>query len=125
MSSKHSHVQNSAVPMGSDDLKRIHGIGPGIAQRLYDAGLHTFAQLAALSPDDIAALLGGTAGLSGKSITAQDWIGQARTLATEPPVPGAAASLATTAVRQHYATFTVELLLDESNMVRRTHVTHV
>lgn len=125
MSSKHSHVQNSTVPMGSDDLKRIHGIGPGIAQRLYDAGLHTFAQLAALSSDDIAALLGGIAGLSGKSIAAQDWIGQARTLATAPPAADETPSRATTAVRQHYATFTVELLLDESNLVRRTHVTHV
>jgi hypothetical protein len=125
MSSKHAHVQNSAMPIGFDDLKRIHGIGPGIAQRLHDAGLHTFAQLAALPVDDIAALLGGIAGLSGKSIAAQDWTGQARTLAAQPPATDEAAAGATALVRQHYATFTVELLLDEANMVRRTHVTHV
>jgi hypothetical protein len=125
MSSKHSHVQHSAVPIGADNLQRIHGIGPGIAQRLHEAGLLTFAQLAALSADDIAALLGGVAGLSGKSIAAQDWIGQARALATAPPATDEAAARTEGLVRQHYATFTVELLLDEANLVRRTHVTHV
>lgn len=117
MSSNHTAPQQHAAPPNADDLKLIHGIGPGIAQRLYDAGILSFAQLAELSPDEIAARIGGVAGLSGKSVAAQNWVEQARALAGE--------ETPAKAERQHYATFTVQLLLDEANAVRRTQVTHV
>jgi hypothetical protein len=37
------------------DFRLINGIGPAIAQRLYEASILTFAQLASLTPDQIAA----------------------------------------------------------------------
>ncbi len=43
-----------AVP---DDLKRIEGIGPKFSKVLQDAGVETFAQLAAASPDRLAQIL--------------------------------------------------------------------
>lgn len=42
---------------GSDDLKKIEGIGPKIAQLLTDAGYGTFAALAATTPENISAIL--------------------------------------------------------------------
>ncbi len=41
----------------ADDLKKIEGIGPKIAQILADAGIDTFAKLAKANPDDIRQLL--------------------------------------------------------------------
>lgn len=73
----------SSYPVQNDDFKRIRGIGPGIERRLYSAHIRTYAELAALTPDDLARKLHGIAGLSGKSIAQQDWIGQARLLADE------------------------------------------
>ncbi len=43
-----------AVP---DDLKRIEGIGPKLSRVLQEAGIETFAQLAAASPDRLAQIL--------------------------------------------------------------------
>ncbi|OUS34203.1 50S ribosomal protein L21 [Rhodobacterales bacterium 56_14_T64] len=41
---------------GSDDLTQLTGVGPAAAKKLNDAGLTSFAQVAALSTDDIAAI---------------------------------------------------------------------
>lgn len=41
-----------------DDLKVIVGVGPEIEKRLNQAGVCTFAQLAALTPADLARILG-------------------------------------------------------------------
>lgn len=40
-----------------DDLTRIEGIGPKISRTLLDAGVTTFAQLAALTPEQISGML--------------------------------------------------------------------
>ena len=45
------------VPGGGDDLTRILGIGPAYAARLQGAGVSSFGQLAAATPDQLAALL--------------------------------------------------------------------
>ena len=80
------HLSNpTAVPTGADDLTRIRGIGAAIARRLSAAGVATFEQLAEQSPASLAALV-GVAGYSASQIARQDWIGQARELATEPPI---------------------------------------
>lgn len=42
----------------SDDLTRIIGIGPTYAERLRDAGITTFSQMAALDAEEIAGVLG-------------------------------------------------------------------
>ncbi|MFW8593136.1 50S ribosomal protein L21 [Cribrihabitans neustonicus] len=45
-----------AAAAGSDDLTQLTGVGPAAAKKLNDAGLTSFAQIAALSEDDIAAI---------------------------------------------------------------------
>jgi hypothetical protein len=87
-------------------------------------GIHTFTQLAALSP---AKLAGKVSGLSVKQITHQDWIGQARKIARKKPQPKHYEKTTTSSLtfRQHYENFTIEFLLDEKNRVRCTRVAHV
>lgn len=118
-------ASENAAPVQADDLELIRGIGPGISQRLKKAGVLTFTQLAAMSPDDVAAMVAGLAGLSAERIATQNWIGQAQELAAEPLANVIPENGTEKANRQHYATFTVELLLDERNGVRRTRVAHV
>lgn len=106
----------------TDDFKRIRGIGPAIESRLHAAGIRTFTRLAALSADEVAALIPG---LSAERITQQGWTRQARKLAPKQ-APAKPRKEATALVgRQHYATFTLELLLDESDEARRTRVVHI
>ncbi len=45
------------TPGDGDDLTRVLGIGPTYAARLQSAGVHSFSQLAATTPDQLAALL--------------------------------------------------------------------
>ncbi len=101
-----------------DDFKVFPGIGPGVENRLHAAGIITYQQLAALSPDDIARILSDMVGFSVDRIIQQDWIGQARHLVAELHDDNPTN-------QQHYAVFTLELLLDKDNIVRRTRVMHV
>ncbi|MEX6633155.1 50S ribosomal protein L21 [Hyphococcus lacteus] len=39
---------------GGDDLKQLSGVGPVLETKLHDAGVTTFAQIAAWGPEDIA-----------------------------------------------------------------------
>ncbi len=97
-----------------DDFRKIAGIGPVLAQRLWNAGILTYDDLARRTPAEIAAILADVAGISSERIASQNWTGQARELAgplPEAPVP-----------RQHYAAFHVEFLLESDNRVRRTKV---
>lgn len=115
MTRKDSQV--SQMPLTQDDdLKLIHGIGTVLEERLHAAGIHTYAQLAAMTPEMIASALGNVIGLTIKRIVDQDWIGQAREFAQHNQLNSDGAKTG----HQHYATFTVEVLLDENNTVRRT-----
>ncbi|HEY9088624.1 MAG TPA: hypothetical protein VIO36_10680 [Anaerolineaceae bacterium] len=112
--------QAPGQPVG-DDFTRIHGIGPGIAARLNGAGILRFTQLASLSAEEIVAATGSLIGLTVDRVEQQDWAGQARELSEtefEPLIDESGGHL-------HYATFTVELLLDEENRVRRTRLVNV
>src|SRR5437867_5513742 len=82
MASKRSRSSAAAVPPGADDFKLINSINSSVENRLYKAGILTFAQLAALSPGEIVAQVAGLA--SAERIIKQDWIGQARALAARP-----------------------------------------
>jgi predicted flap endonuclease-1-like 5' DNA nuclease len=62
-----------------DDLTVIRGIGPKIADRLAALGITSFAQLAALGPDE-AEQISQSLGSPGRA-TREDWAGQAATLA--------------------------------------------
>jgi predicted flap endonuclease-1-like 5' DNA nuclease/uncharacterized coiled-coil protein SlyX len=67
---------------GQDRLTDIRGIGPVYAGRLYEAGIHTFRQLAAMTPEEIVALMNEPRWRS-RSIKADQWIEQAGLLASQ------------------------------------------
>ena len=46
-----------AEPIQPDDLKKIEGIGPKISMLLGEKGIHTFAQLADQTPEQLQAVL--------------------------------------------------------------------
>ena len=108
-----------------NDFKTIRGIGASVEDRLHKAGILTYRQLAELSPQELSDVLKGVVGLTPERITAQDWIGQAMQLASEMAAPGSEGEAPELQKGQHYAVFTLELLLDAENHVRRTRVMHV
>lgn len=64
---------------GADDLKQLSGVGPALEKKLLDAGVTTFAQIAAWTEDDVAAM---DEKLSFKGrIEREGWIAQAKELA--------------------------------------------
>ena len=64
----------------ADDFTRMKGVGPKLADRLRALGITRFAQLAALSPDDAAALDAQLGNFQGR-LQRDRWIEQARFLA--------------------------------------------
>jgi large subunit ribosomal protein L21 len=66
---------------GADDLKQLSGVGPTLEKKLHAAGVTTFAQIAAWTEADVAAM---DEKLSFKGrIEREGWIEQAKTLAAE------------------------------------------
>ena len=64
---------------GADDLKELKGVGPALEKKLHDAGVTSFAQIAAWGPEDIAEM---DEKLSFKGRIERDgWIEQATKLA--------------------------------------------
>lgn len=66
-----------------DDLTAINGIGPAFARKLNGVGISSYAQLAALSDDDIQRLEKETIRFAGR-IRRDDWVGQAKVLSPNP-----------------------------------------
>jgi len=64
---------NAPAVAASDDLTQLTGVGPAAATKLNDAGLTSFAQIAALSADDIA-------GIEAVKVK-PEWVAQAAELA--------------------------------------------
>ena len=68
-----------AAAAGSDDLKQLSGVGPALEKKLHAAGVTTFAQIAAWTDADVAAM---DEQLSFKGrIEREGWIAQAAELA--------------------------------------------
>jgi hypothetical protein len=132
MSNKRGRASGDAPPPGADDFGRIYGIGAAIKGRLYAAGILTFKELAELSPDDIATRVGDFPGKSADLL--QEWINQARVLASVPPEVEPQHDTSTlaepqheelnAAIRLHPETFRLELLLHNDNTVHHILVTH-
>jgi hypothetical protein len=102
----------SSTGQSGDDFQKIARIGRTRAERLRNAGILTYNDLARRSPEEIAA----ETGISAELIARENWTGQARELAgplSEVSVP-----------RQHQSTFHVDFLLESDNRVRRTKVRH-
>jgi hypothetical protein len=126
MDRTHSTHASSRSQAKADDFRVINGIGEGIENRLHNAGILTYAQLASLSPDELLSSMGKMIGLTRERIVKQDWIGQAQELAANPlDITEDQQGEDETNGHLHYEVFTVELLLDEGNFVRRTRAIHV
>src|SRR6266516_6954675 len=82
MAKKRSRTSSGVKPTKGDDFKLINGIGPAAESHLHSVSIVTFAQLAALSPADIAAAVADPA-MTTERIMKQNWIGQARELAAK------------------------------------------
>jgi hypothetical protein len=108
--------KSSSTGPSGDEFRKIDGIGRINERRLWDAGILTYSDLGQRTPEEIAAILPSTAGMSAERIASQNWIGQARELAGQPPEASV--------TRQHYAAFHVEFLLESDNSVRGTRVHH-
>jgi predicted flap endonuclease-1-like 5' DNA nuclease len=65
------------VEAAPDDLTAIRGIGPGIKERLNQAGIYTFAQIAHSTPDALRELLGDVSRIA----KVEMWIEQAGDMA--------------------------------------------
>lgn len=65
---------------GADDLTQLNGVGPAYAKKLVEAGVTTFAQVAAWTEADLERLDGEIAGLKAKAESGE-WIAQAKDLA--------------------------------------------
>jgi hypothetical protein len=109
----HDPPKPTPADQPAGDFREITGIGATYERRLHDAGILTYQDLAARSPDQLAEVTG----VSAARIASEDWIGQARRLAGPPGPPPSEPS-------QHYASFHVEFLLDVDDSVRRTKVHH-
>ena len=68
-----------AAPAGKDDLKLLKGVGPKLEEKLHDAGVTTFAQIAAWGADDIARM-DDLLSFKGR-IERDGWVDQAKQLA--------------------------------------------
>ena len=68
-----------AEATGGDDLKALSGVGPALEKKLHAAGVTTFAQIAAWTPEDVADMDEKLA-FKGR-IEREGWIEQAKKLA--------------------------------------------
>lgn len=66
---------------GADDLTRISGVGPVIVKKLHDMGVTSFAQIAAWTPEDVAAM-DEKLNFKGR-IDRDEWLKQAAEFASE------------------------------------------
>jgi len=74
----------AAAPAVKDDLKLIGGVGPALEKKLHDLGYTSLAQIAALTPDQVAEI-DEKLNFKGR-VEREDWIGQAKDLiAGKPP----------------------------------------
>jgi large subunit ribosomal protein L21 len=76
---KKAAPKKAAAKSDGDDLKQLSGVGPALEKKLHEAGVTTFAQIAAWTEADIAAM---DEKLSFKGrIEREGWVDQAKELA--------------------------------------------
>jgi predicted flap endonuclease-1-like 5' DNA nuclease len=73
-------VVTTPAPGAGDDLTRIKGLGPKIASLLGEFGINSFAQIAAMTPDEVERLDAKLGRFSGR-ITRDQWVEQSKLLA--------------------------------------------
>ena len=77
---KAAKAEAPAAPASADDLTKLTGVGPAFAKKLNDAGVTSFAQIAAWDAAEIERLDGEISGLAGKAEKG-DWVAEAKKLA--------------------------------------------
>jgi predicted flap endonuclease-1-like 5' DNA nuclease len=70
---------DAPAPAGTDDLRKIRGIGPAIERTLHELGITTYQQVADLHGEQLAAVRRRLEAFSAR-IEREDWAGQAREL---------------------------------------------
>ncbi|MFN3664168.1 50S ribosomal protein L21 [Yoonia sp.] len=70
--------KDAPAATGSDDLKKITGVGPALEKKLHEAGITSYAQIAGWSEEDIAGYE-ETLSLGGR-VERDDWVAQATEL---------------------------------------------
>jgi hypothetical protein len=123
MSSKRGNSPGKRKPPKSDDFKLIKGITPSIEGRLREAQIFTFSQLAAITPANLAELIGGFGGVSEERIIEQNWLGQARELAPISSKKQDEEAVPVSDIENEG--FVVDLFLDGEKQVRKTQVLQV
>ncbi|MFN7945574.1 MAG: hypothetical protein U0Z53_09490 [Blastocatellia bacterium] len=108
MGTRRSRPSGSKRTSGADNFTLIEGVNTYLDAKLHRAGILTFAQLAALSPEEIRESLGHPEGVTPDRIRSENWIGQARKLAGKKTT----------------AQFVVQLVLNQDRSVSSTKVTH-
>lgn len=124
MANKRPRTASEPTP-AADDFKLINSISGKMESRLQRAGISSYAELAELTPSEIAGKLGNPAGLL-ERIIKENWSGQARELAefssrSKSKKDGSAEQVGD----QRYETFAAELLLDDGGQVLNTRLMHV
>ncbi|MFU8823949.1 50S ribosomal protein L21 [Yoonia sp.] len=76
--SKKAAAPKADAATGGDDLKKITGVGPALEKKLHEAGITSYAQIAAWSEEDIAGYE-ETLSLGGR-VERDDWVAQATEL---------------------------------------------
>ncbi len=71
-------VQTKMNYSGKSELQLISGIGPTYARRLSEFGIHSFADLADCSPDQVASIIKKK---KWQAVNIQDWLDEAKALA--------------------------------------------
>jgi len=123
MSGKRANPSGKRKPPKGDNFKLIKGVTHSIESRLHEARIFTFSQLAAISPANLAELMGGLKGVCEERIIEQEWISQAQQLAANVD-RGRVDELAS-AENIGNEGFVVDLFLDDEKRVRKTQVLQV
>ena len=77
---KKAAAPKKAAAKSSDDLTQLAGVGPALAKKLNDAGVTSFAEIAAWKTADLDRLDGEISGLKAKAEKG-DWVKAAKGLA--------------------------------------------
>lgn len=77
---KKAAPKKAAAKAGNDDLTKLDGLGPAFAKKLNEAGVTSFAQIAAWTEADLDTLNESITGLKAKA-EANNWIEAAKSLA--------------------------------------------
>ncbi len=99
-----------------DDFQIINNINSIVESRLYQSGILTFEELAALTPEQIFKKVGCLTGFTLKQVIEQDWVGQAQKLSEKHDLMNGS---------KESEGFILNLFLNKQKLVHSTQILHV